>query len=85
MTDADKETRPRYPGICPKCGAKFWATKSMGMEFFGMNDFGGGQCKSCNTHMHLTFRPETQDFDAEPYGDYLRRPETQQKERIAQN
>jgi len=66
-----KDTRPRYPGTCPECKKTFHATKSLAMIEFGMNDFGGGKCVYCNTHIHLTFRPETQDFEAEHYETYL--------------
>ena len=69
----EKDTRPRFPGICSECGKQFWATKSIAMEDFGMDDFGGGQCCHCKALIHLIFRPETQDFESESYDVYSQR------------
>ncbi len=73
MTDTKQDKRPKYPFHCPECGKQLWATKSIFMEAFGMNDWGGGTCPHCLIYLHLTFRPETQDFEAERYDTYAKR------------
>ena len=67
-----EDTRPRYKGICPICGAELWICKSIMMAGFGFN-MGHGSCHECNTFLHLTFNEERNEFDTETWDDFMSR------------
>lgn len=51
----EKDTRPRYRGVCPVCGKENWICKSILMDL-GINS-GTGSCLGCGEYMHITFNP----------------------------
>jgi len=74
-----KDTRLRYKGICPVCGAELWICKSIMMIDFGQN-MGHGSCYQCNTFLHLTFNEDQQAFDTETWDDYMKRERKEKNE-----
>lgn len=67
-----EDNRPRYKGVCPVCGADLWICMSIAMMGFGIN-LGHGSCHTCKAFLHLTFNVERQEFDTEPWEDYIDR------------
>lgn len=64
----NKDTRPRYPTICPVCGKTIYVCKSMAMEM-GI-PMGSGSCCFCNSFLHLSF--ENDEMKAVKFEDWRR-------------
>lgn len=75
------DKRPRYPVICPSCKKTIYVCKSIFHEL-GMNEFGGGNCIHCGTHLHLSFAVETQSMKARLYTDWAMKREVTKTEEI---
>jgi hypothetical protein len=65
MTETKKDTRPRYPGVCPYCGEKFTACLSILQRDFGMLKNGVACCQKCNKGIQLIFDPVKKRFDVQ--------------------
>lgn len=59
--------RPRYKGICCKCGHVFYACKSIAQEI-GISDAGCGSCPKCETFLNLTFDEESKEMKSVEWG-----------------
>ena len=69
----EKDTRPRYSGVCPLCGKENWICKSILMDL-GVNS-GTGSCLGCGEYMHITFNPYRQEMELQRFADYAKSKE----------
>ena len=65
------DDRPRYKGICPKCGAVLWICPSIAMKM-GWDDEGHGICHQCGSFLHLKFEPDRKVFSVQPWSRYIK-------------
>ena len=70
-----KDMRKRYSCICPICGKKFWACKSILQEDFGMLDGGCGSCPKCKTFHNLTVDEKNKRMIVMPWEEYINKKE----------
>ena len=67
----EKDTRPRYRGVCPVCSKENWICKSILMDL-GINS-GTGNC--LGEYMHITFNPYRQEMKLQRFADYAKSKE----------
>lgn len=63
------DKRPKYRGICPKCGKEMWICKSWAMEM-GINT-GAGTCPRCGILVHIKYNEKSGGMDLERFEDYI--------------
>lgn len=78
MNKLSEDTRKRYLCICPVCGHKFWACKSIFQEGFGMLDMGAGDCPKCGTRHNLTVDEKNNRMIVTPWKEYIKEKENKQ-------
>jgi hypothetical protein len=76
-----KDTRPRYPGVCPYCGTLIHACMSIAQQI-GWHNSGVGTCYKCKKYFHLTFNVEKKEFDTETMEDFREKITKKQKDTV---